>query len=88
MPKSVDLLIEKGNILLELFRQTGKSNKQLELAKKSLQQASLLAPNLWKSYFTLGLVEWTLGHQRAAIEQHLLQQILTLMILFYQIWLP
>ncbi len=68
MPESVDLLIEKGNILLELFRQTGKSNKQLELAKKSLQQASLLAPNLWKSYFTLGLVEWTLGHQRAAIE--------------------
>lgn len=68
MPQSVDLLIEKGNILLELFRQTGENNKQLEHAKKSLQQASLLAPNLWKSYFILGLVEWTLGHQRAAIE--------------------
>lgn len=67
-PNSADLLIEKGNILLELFRQSDGNDNLLEQAKKSLQQAATLEPGLWKSYFFLGLVEWTHGHQRAAVE--------------------
>ena len=67
-PTSEDLLIEKGNILLELFRQSGGTESLLENAKSSLQQAAQLEPTLWKSHFFLGLVEWTQGHQRAAVD--------------------
>ena len=67
-PNSADLLIEKGYILLELFRQSEGADNLLVQAKQSLQQASVLEPALWKSYFFLGLVEWTGGHKRAAVD--------------------
>ena len=66
-PNSADLLIEKGHILLELFRQSDGKDSLLVQAKQSLQQASALEPTLWKSYFFLGLVEWTGGNKRAAV---------------------
>ncbi len=67
---SAEVLHELAYLKLEAFRQSGDNSDMLEQGKELLKQAQVIAPDWWKVYATLGLIEWSAGHLRASIEAY------------------